>query len=111
MNSIPTVIVGSAKDVVEHVGVARFLFVDYPLGNPAGRPFDRENQMQIANLAVNLLVEANKPNTTVKAPFSWLGDNEWRQVYNRVRPEENEELLIKGDLRRKKMKNISRRKI
>jgi D-proline reductase (dithiol) PrdB len=33
-NGIPTVIVGSALDVVEHCGVPRFYFTDFPLGNP-----------------------------------------------------------------------------
>ena len=31
---------GCAKDIVEHVGVPRFLFSDFPLGNAAGRPED-----------------------------------------------------------------------
>ncbi|MEZ5231807.1 MAG: hypothetical protein R2749_03740 [Acidimicrobiales bacterium] len=38
-NGIPTVIVGSARDIVEQAGVARFLFVDFPLGNPMGKPY------------------------------------------------------------------------
>ena len=39
-NGIPTVMIASAKDIVEHCGVARLLFVDYPLGNPCGEPSD-----------------------------------------------------------------------
>src|SRR5690242_2425762 len=30
---IPAVVMGSAKDIVEYVGVPRFLFSDFPLGN------------------------------------------------------------------------------
>ena len=37
---IATVVMGCAKDIVEHVGVPRFLFSDFPLGNAAGRPND-----------------------------------------------------------------------
>ena len=37
-NDISTVIMGCAKDIVEYVGVPRFLFSDFPLGNAAGRP-------------------------------------------------------------------------
>ena len=33
---MPTVIVGSARDVVEECGVPRFVFSDFPLGNPCG---------------------------------------------------------------------------
>jgi len=29
-NGLPTVIVGSALDIVEHCGVPRFLFTDFP---------------------------------------------------------------------------------
>ena len=35
---------GSAKDIVEYVGVPRFLFSDFPLGNAAGRPNDKASQ-------------------------------------------------------------------
>ena len=40
-NGIATVVMGCAKDIVEHAGVPRFLFSDFPLGNSAGRPHDR----------------------------------------------------------------------
>jgi hypothetical protein len=38
---IATVVMGCAKDIVEYVGVPRFLFSNFPLGNAAGRPNDR----------------------------------------------------------------------
>src|SRR5215475_7947063 len=43
-NGIPTVVMGCAKDIVEYAQVPRFLFSDFPLGNPAGPPHDREAQ-------------------------------------------------------------------
>ena len=43
-NGIATVVMGCAKDIVEHVGVPRFLFSDFPLGNAAGRPKDAVSQ-------------------------------------------------------------------
>ena len=33
---IPTVIMGCAKDIIEHVGVPRFYFSDFPLGTADG---------------------------------------------------------------------------
>ena len=51
-NGIPTVIMGCAKDIVEHAGVPRFVFSDFPLGNSAGRPFDVESQRQTLELAL-----------------------------------------------------------
>ena len=36
-NGVATVVMGCAKDIVEHAAVPRFLFNDFPLGNSAGR--------------------------------------------------------------------------
>ena len=41
-NGISTVVMGCAKDIVEHAAVPRFLFSDFPLGNSAGRPHDQD---------------------------------------------------------------------
>ena len=37
-------VLGCAKDIVEYVGVPRFLFSDVPLGNAAGKPNDKASQ-------------------------------------------------------------------
>mgnify|MGYP001156747852 FL=1 len=102
-NGIPTVVLGSGKDIVEHSAVARFLFVDFPLGNPCGKPYDREMQLEIARLAVDLLESAEAPQTTVRAPFDWAAADDWRQVYNYVGPENEEELRAEGERRRVRM--------
>jgi len=54
-NGIPTVIIGSARDVVEYCGVPRFLFTDFPLGNPCGHPWDQQMQEKIVRQALDLL--------------------------------------------------------
>ncbi len=38
-NGIPIVLFGCARDIVEHCGVPRFVFSDFPLGNPTGKLF------------------------------------------------------------------------
>ena len=43
-HGIATVVMGCAKDIVEHAGVPRFLFSDFPLGNSAGKPHDRHRR-------------------------------------------------------------------
>jgi len=101
-NGIPTVIIGSARDVVEYCGVPRFLFTDFPLGNPCGHPWDREMQEKIVRQALDLLANAAGPRTTVKAPFAWkASDPEWRARYGRVDPAERERLLAIGEERRR----------
>jgi D-proline reductase (dithiol) PrdB len=78
---IPTVIMGCAKDIVEHCGVPRFLFSDFPLGNSAGRPFDVDSQVQTLDLALRVLESAPAPRTTVQSPLRWSADASWKRDY------------------------------
>ena len=80
-HGIPTVIMGCAKDIVEHCGVPRFLFSDFPLGNPAGRPFDVESQAQTLELALRVLESAPAARTTVQSPLRWSADASWKRDY------------------------------
>ena len=102
-NGIPTVVIGSALDIVEHCGVPRFVFTDFPLGNPTGLPGQATMQHAIVALALTLLETATAPRTTATAPYTWNGDPAWRSVYNRVTPENADYLRQKGDDRRRKM--------
>ena len=79
---IPTVIMGCAKDIVEHCGVPRFLFSDFPLGNSAGRPFDKVSQAETLELALRVLESAPAPRTTVQSPQRWSEDASWKIDYN-----------------------------
>ena len=81
-SGIPTVIMGAAKDIVEHCGVPRFLFSDLPLGNQAGRPFDVESQRQTLELALRVLETAPAARTTVQSPLRWSEDASWKRDYN-----------------------------
>jgi D-proline reductase (dithiol) PrdB len=80
-NGIPTVIMGCAKDIVEHCGVPRFVWSDFPLGNSAGRPFDRASQAQTLELALRLLESAPAARITVASPLRWTADAEWKHKY------------------------------
>lgn len=101
-NGIPTVIIGSARDIVERCGVPRFIFSDFPLGNPCGHPWDKGMQTATVRLALHVLGTATGPRTTVRSPFAWKpGNPGWREGYNRVRPEDRERLLAVGNARRR----------
>ena len=101
-NGIPTVIIGSARDVVEHCGVPRFLFTDFPLGNPCGPPGRRDMQRSILRQALGLLETAAAPRTTVTAPFAWTEEGlAWRPRYGRIDPAELDRLRALGDERRR----------
>ena len=81
-NGIPTVIMGCAKDIVEHCGVPRFLWSDFPLGNSAGKPFDVESQAQTLELALRVLESAPAARTTVQSGQRWSEDASWKRDYN-----------------------------
>ncbi len=98
-NGVPTVLVGSARDIVEEIGVPRFLFVDGPLGYPFGRPGDAAQQRQVCAEALDLLERAWAPRTTVQATASW-GDDSWRERYMRVDDVTRINLAQAGDQRR-----------
>ena len=80
-DGIACVLMGAAKDIVEQVGVPRFVFSDFPLGNAAARPNDVASQDSTLALALHLLDHACAPRTTVQNPLRWPGPADWRLDY------------------------------
>ena len=91
-NGISTVVMGCAKDIVEHCGVPRFLFSDFPLGNSAGRPHDVASQALTLELALRLLESAPGPRTTMQSPLRWSESAEWKLDYCNAEQLSREEL-------------------
>ncbi|MFP6698580.1 MAG: hypothetical protein VCF08_17045 [Alphaproteobacteria bacterium] len=92
-NGIPTVLMGCAKDIVEYCGVPRFLYCDFPLGNPAGRPRDTASQQAALALALRLFETAPGPRTTVQLPVRWSDNPDWKLDFfnvEKMSPEEVE---------------------
>jgi hypothetical protein len=83
-SGIGTVVMGCAKDIVEQVGVPRFLFSDFPLGNAAGRPNDPASQDRTLELALALLEAAPAARTTVQSPLQWSASADWKLDYCNV---------------------------
>jgi D-proline reductase (dithiol) PrdB len=97
---IATVVMGCAKDIVEHAGVPRFLFSDFPLGNAAGRPHDLSSQDATLELALRVLESAPAARTTVQSPQRWSDSADWKLDYSnaaRVAPEELARLRAEFD--------------
>ena len=99
-NGIPTVIIGSALDIVTHCAVPRFLFTDLPLGNPLGIPGDKPMQQQVVDLGLSLFETATQSNMVIKAPVRWSDSDEWRVRYAEVKPEDRVRLAAAGEARR-----------
>ena len=95
-NGIPTVIAGSAKDIVEHCSVPRFLFSDFPLGNSAGKPNDSASQDKTLDLALQLLESSRVPRTTVQSNQRWSTNDDWKIDFQNV------DLMSKEEIRSRK---------
>lgn len=71
---------GCGRDIVEHVGVPRFVHSDFPLGNPCGEPFNAAQQREILEIGFKLLERAFVPRTTVQTPFRWSRGEKWKEL-------------------------------
>ena len=108
-NGIPSVVMGCAKDIVEHCGVPRFVFSDFPLGNAAGRPNDPQSQADTLELALRVLETAPGPRTTVQSRQRWRDDAQWKLDFSnldRLSPEEIAKRRADSDVQ----KEIARKK-
>ena len=111
-NGIATVVMACARDIVEHCGVPRALFSDFPLGNAAGKPHDRESQRFTLDLALKVLESAPAARTTVQSPLRWSESHEWRRDYSNialVAPEEIRRLREEMDRGKEIAKSIRER--
>jgi hypothetical protein len=80
------VVFGCARDIVEHCGVPRLVFCDFPLGNPCGKPLDAAMQRHIVGLGLDLLATATAPRTTVVAPYRWHEETWKEKCFTKERP-------------------------
>ena len=102
-NGIPTVIIGSAQDIVEQCSVPRYLHVDFPLGNPCGKPYDRAMQNRIVKHGLTLLANAKGANAYEVSDEVW-GSDGWRDNYMRVDDDNRALLAQMGDELRSRRK-------
>ena len=105
---IATVIIGSAIDIVEHCGVPRFVFTDFPLGNPCGKPFDQKSQNHIFKLAMELLETAETSKSVIKNQLLWSKDSAWKDKFMYVGKENRTQLRKEGDKRRLQQKRAKK---
>src|SRR5690606_6727793 len=79
-NGLPTVVLAAARDIVEHVGVARMVHTDFPLGSPCGEPWNADQQRQTLEYGFRLLETAFLPRTTVQTPWRWSRGERWKEL-------------------------------
>jgi len=111
-NGVPTVIMGCARDIVEHAGVPRYYWSDFPLGHSAGKPNDVESQRETLFGALALLEGATAPRTTRASPARWADDDAWQEDFMNVAKLSREriETLRAEFLEQKRVANALKRK-
>ncbi len=98
---ITTVVIGSALDITEHCGTPRFIFNDLPLGNPLGKPFDKNMQRKSVDFALNLAENASAPGVVISTGFKWSDNDDWKENYARVDDSNRQALLRMGEENRR----------
>lgn len=70
----------NARDISTSAFNPRLVFTNYPLGNPAGRPFDVVNQREILETAFQMLERATEAGEIVDTPHQWSENHDWMRL-------------------------------
>ncbi len=70
----PTVLISTGRDLTAQVLPPRAVFVNFPMGNPFGRPGDVAMQRAILGDALRLAETATRGGTLVDLPYAWGED-------------------------------------
>ena len=94
----------SARSITQSVGTPRALYLDYPLGQTAGRAGDLDEQRQILELACHSFENMSHPGSIVDLPMRWSEDDAWKDMVMRPHTENDGELsddasVLAGDQR------------
>ena len=108
-SGIASVVMGCARDIVEHIGVPRYVFSDFPLGNAAGKPGDPQSQRDTLEMALGLLESAEQARCTAASPQVWSTTSTWKLDYSnaeRLTPEELQRRRAEFDAAKAQAKGI-----
>jgi hypothetical protein len=78
---VSTVTYTNGRDIAASAGNPRQIFLNYPLGNPAGKPHDADNQREVLRAGLKLLEEADKPGIIVDLPYVWSESKAWMEKF------------------------------
>jgi hypothetical protein len=68
---IPTVVVSTGRDLSAQVRPPRTVFVNFPMGNPFGKPFDKALQRKILLDALHALESVKTGGEIIDLPYEW----------------------------------------
>jgi len=76
---IPTIYLGSCRDIMEQIKPPRSAFLNFPLGRPCGKPHDANLQRNILKDALHLLNRVTDPGKIVDLPYEWGTPFDWKK--------------------------------
>jgi len=68
---ISTVYIGLMLDIVQRIRLPRAVFLDFPLGHPCGKPFNRPLQLSILRDTLAFLETARPPADLLMLTYNW----------------------------------------
>jgi D-proline reductase (dithiol) PrdB len=71
---IPTVVASTGRDLSAQVKAPRTVFVNFPMGNPFGRPFDRAQQRVILLDVLHAVETVQEGGALIDLPYEWGED-------------------------------------
>jgi hypothetical protein len=91
-SGIATVNVSTGRDLSAQVKPPRTLFVNHPMGDAFGRPFDRDGQRRILLDALELATR-DEPGLLVDGPYEW--SEPFQPVFRETNKEQQREYQLK----------------
>jgi hypothetical protein len=71
---IPTVVVSTGRDLSAQVKPPRTVFVNFPMGNTFGRPFDANQQRAILRDSLHALETIQRGGEIIDLPYEWSAE-------------------------------------
>lgn len=84
---ISTVSLSSARSITAAANPPRAVFLDYPLGQTAGRAGDPDEQDLVMNSALNAVEGMTQPGAIEAIDLQWSNDDSWKDGVMRVKPD------------------------
>ena len=86
-SGISTVSLSSAQSITAAANPPRAVFLDYPLGQTAGRAGDPNEQDLVMNSALNALETMTQPGAIETIDLDWSDGHSWKDAVMRVDPD------------------------
>lgn len=86
----------SARSITQSVGAPRAVYLDYPLGQTAGRAGDMAEQCAVLEAACDAFETLVEPGSVLDLPMRWATDDAWKERVMRPEPASKDAKDSKG---------------